>query len=220
MASGVIFDMDGVLVLTENAHWLAWKAAADRRGVAIDYPTFLSCFGRVNPDCIRIMFGDATPDAESARIADEKEHAFREIIKSDVPLAPGLIPLLDSLRAAHVPLAVGSSAPPENVDLVLDAGRIRPYFSAVVDGTQVARGKPAPDVFLRAGKLLGLAPADCAVIEDAPAGILAAKAAGMLAIGVATTHKDHELLAAGADIVFPALADLSAPLLLNTDRAR
>ncbi|MCX5690108.1 MAG: HAD family phosphatase [Planctomycetota bacterium] len=213
MAKGVIFDMDGVIVLTEQAHWLAWKSAAAGLGVDLQYATFLSCFGRVNPDCIRIMFGEHIAEAESLRIADEKEAAFREIIRTDVPLAPGLNELLKALAARGVKLAVGSSAPPKNVDLVLDAGGLRQAFGAVVDGSQVKRGKPAPDVFLRAAALLSLTPTDCAVIEDAPAGIQAAKAAGMLGVGVATTHKAHELTAAGADVVFPTLADVPLDVL-------
>lgn len=216
MTRGVIFDMDGVIVLTENAHWLAWQAAAARQGVDLAYETFLSCFGRVNDDCIRIMIGEHVSPQESARIADEKEAAFREVIGSNVPLAPGLVRLLDQLRAANTGLAVGSSAPPENVNLILDAGRIRSYFRAVVDGSQVKRGKPAPDVFLRAASLMGLAPDNCAVVEDAPAGILAAKAAGMVGVGVSTTHKASELSAAGADVVFPSIADLTASQLLAT----
>lgn len=214
MTRGVIFDMDGVLVLTENAHWLAWRAAAQKYGIELAHKTFLSCFGRVNPDCIRIMFGEDVPPTEATRIADEKEAAFREFIRTDVPLAPGLVTLLDALRGERIGLGVGSSAPPENVNLILDVGQIRSYFGAVVDGSQVKRGKPAPDVFLRAAELLGLPPERCAVIEDAPAGILAAKAAGMVGVGVATTHTPSELSAAGADVVYPSIAELTAAKLL------
>lgn len=198
MPTGVIFDMDGVLVMTEDAHWHAWQAAGASRGVTIDHPTFLSCFGRVNADCIRILFGPEVTLADSLQIADEKEAAFRDLIRSDVPLAPDLLPLLDALKAQSIRLAVGSSAPPANIDLVLDAGKIRRYFDAVADGSEVKRGKPAPDVFLLAAQKMGVSPAQCAVIEDAPAGIEAAVAAGMRAIGVATTHRAEQLLAAGA----------------------
>ncbi|MEK6704046.1 MAG: HAD family phosphatase [Planctomycetota bacterium] len=202
MPTGVIFDMDGVLVMTETAHWRSWQAAGASRGVTIDHPTFLSCFGRVNPDCIRILFGPDVSPADSLQIADEKEAAFRDLIRADVPLAPGLLSLLDTLRAKFVRLGVGSSAPPANIDLVLDAGRIRHYFDAVADGSEVKRGKPAPDVFLLAASKMGVQPARCSVIEDAPAGIEAAVAAGMRAIGVATTHAAHQLRAAGAHEVF------------------
>ncbi|MBL9120334.1 MAG: HAD family phosphatase [Phycisphaerae bacterium] len=209
---GVIFDMDGVLVLSEEAHWLAWRDAAARRGVQLAYETFLSCFGRVNSDCVRIMIGPEVTAEESERIAVEKEAAMRAIIRDRVPIAPQTGELLDALRSDGALLAVGSSAPPENVDLVLDGGRIRDHFAAVVDGTQVRRGKPAPDVFLLAGERLGVPASLCAVIEDAPAGIIAARAAGMTAIGLATTHTPRQLLDAGAHVVHPAMPDLSVAL--------
>lgn len=213
MTWGVIFDMDGVLVMTEDAHWESWRVAGAARGVDITHEAFLSCFGRVNPDCVRILFGADVPAEESARIADEKERAFRAIIRASVPLAEGLVPLLDTLAADGARLAVGSSAPPENVDLVLDAGGLRRYFQAAVDGTQVERGKPAPDVFLRAAELLGLDPRACIVIEDAPAGIAAARAAGAIAVGVATTHSAESLAVSGANRVFADVSELSASAL-------
>jgi beta-phosphoglucomutase len=212
---GVIFDMDGVIVLTENAHWQSWLAVAEPRGVMLRYDTFLSCFGRINPDCIPILFGPDISTAESADIADRKEAAFRDIIRADMPLAPGIVALLSKLEASGASLAVGSSAPPENVALVLDAGNIRSWFDAIVDGSQVKRGKPAPDVFLRAAELMGISPKDCVVIEDAPTGIKAAVAAGMLAVGVATTHKAEELQAVGAHHCFETLADVPMDMLLG-----
>ena len=205
--TGVIFDMDGVIVLTEKAHWLSWQAAAKPRGVHLEYPEFVSCFGRINPDCIRILFGEVSTH-ESEAIAEEKESAFREIVRHDVPLAPGLTDFLQSLRARGIRTGIGSSAPPENVNLVLDAGKLRAMFDAVADGSQVSRGKPAPDVFLLAAERMGIPPKNCAVIEDAPAGITAAVAAGMLAIGVTTTNPAEKLREAGAQHLFKDIADL------------
>jgi beta-phosphoglucomutase family hydrolase len=215
MNKGVIFDMDGVIVLTEQAHWESWQAAAEPRGITLDYRTFLSCFGRINPDVIPILFGPNISPAQSVDIADKKEAAFRDIIRGNMPIAPGLIELLDELKRRGVRVAVGSSAPPENIDLVLDIGKIRHYFDGVVDGSQVKRGKPAPDVFLKAADLMKVAPADCSVIEDAPTGIKAAVAAGMRAVGVATTHKAGELLSVGAHFCAPSLKDLSLENLLS-----
>jgi beta-phosphoglucomutase len=210
---GVIFDMDGVLVLSEEAHWLSWREAAAKRGVQLAYETFLSCFGRVNADCVKIMIGPDVSPEESERIAEEKEAAMREIIRHRVPLAPATNELLVALAADGARLAVGSSAPPENVDLVLDGGGIRGHFAATVNGSQVKRGKPAPDVFLLAAERLGLAPAACAVIEDAPAGIRAAIAAGMTAIGLATTHTPEQLREAGAHVIYPAMPSLSPAII-------
>jgi beta-phosphoglucomutase len=210
MTWGVIFDMDGVLVMSEDAHWESWRRVAETRGVELTHAVFLSCFGRVNPDCVRIMFGVATGPEESALIAEEKERAFREILGAGVPLADGVVPLLESLTSHGAVLAIGSSAPPENVDLVLDAGGLRRYFAATVDGTQVARGKPAPDVFLRGAQLLGLGPRACVVVEDAPAGIAAARAAAMTAVAVTTTNTEGSLRDAGAHRVYRCVADLTA----------
>ncbi len=215
MQLGVIFDMDGVLVMSEEAHWLSWRDVAAQRGVELQYGTFLSCFGRVNADCIRIMFGDSVPAAEAEAIAARKEAAFRDLVRQRMPLAPGAVALLSSLQLAGASLAVGSSAPRENVDLVLDVGDIRRYFGGIVDGSQVTKGKPAPDVFLQAGRLLRIPSARCAVIEDAPAGILAARAAGMTAIGVSTTHSAQQLLDAGAHRVLPSLKDVTLPGILE-----
>ena len=212
--TGVIFDMDGILVLTEEPHWQSWLAVAVPRGVTLDYDTFLSCFGRVNDDCFPILFGDVDRE-EMDRVAEEKEQAFRDIIREDVPLAPGTRELLAELKAAGVKLAVGSSGPRENVDLVLDSGRIREYFGAVVTGNDVTNGKPAPDAFLLAANRLNVPVDRCAVVEDAPPGIEAARAAGMLAVGVTTTHTADQLRGAGANHLFKHLADLASGTLLG-----
>ena len=216
MELGVIFDMDGVLVLTENAHWLAWKEAASKHGVDLEYEVFLSCFGRLNPDCIRVIFGKGVIDSEHAlRIADDKEQAFRDIVRPDVPLAPGLTTLLEDLTKKGARLAVGSSGPIANVDLVLDGGGIREYFTAAVDVTQVKNGKPAPDVFLRAAELIGVPPERCVVLEDAPAGIQAARSAGMKAVGITTSHEAQQLEEAGAHQVFGALGEITEAFLAS-----
>jgi beta-phosphoglucomutase family hydrolase len=205
--TGVIFDMDGVMVLSENAHWQSWQVAGKQHGLQADYAKFLSCFGRTNPDCIGVMFGELSSD-ESNAIADDKESAYRDIVRAQVPLAPGLHDLLRALRARGIRTAIGSSAPPENINLILDAGKLRDLFDAVADGSQVKRGKPAPDVFLLAAEKMGIPAKNCAVIEDAPAGIAAAVAAGMLAIGVTTTNPPEKLRAAGAQHLFKDIADL------------
>lgn len=209
MAAGaVIFDMDGVLVLSAKAHWHAWRTVAAEHGIDFDRARFLACNGRTNADICALLFGAAADPDLVAAVEQRKESAWRRAIAGRVPLAPGCRELLDELARRGLPLALGSSAPAANVDLVLDGGGIRASFAAVVHAGMIARGKPAPDVFLRAAELLAVAPADCVVVEDAPTGLLAAQAAGMRAIGVATTHDEAELCAAGARHVVPGLADL------------
>ncbi|MFT7669860.1 MAG: beta-phosphoglucomutase [Planctomycetota bacterium] len=209
---GVIFDMDGVLVLSGDAHWESWRAVAADRGVTLTHELFLSTFGQVNEDCIAVMFGSQTEAEEVERIADEKERAYRDIVRANVPLAPGLFELLAQLQEAGAAIAVGSSAPPENVDLVLDAGGLREFISVSVNGKQVAQGKPAPDVFLIAAEQLGLTPDRCIVVEDAPVGVQAARAAGMRAVAVTTTNTAKDLEEAGAHHI---AADLQALQLAN-----
>jgi beta-phosphoglucomutase len=217
-ARGVIFDMDGVLVLSGPAHWLAWQQVAARHGFSFTRDDYYAVNGLTNADICRRLFGARSTPELAARIGDEKERAYRAIVAPDVPIAPGCRELLAALQQAGARLAVGSSAPVENVDLVLDAGGLRPFFAAAVHAGMVARGKPAPDIFLRAAELLALQPADCVVVEDAPAGVVAARAAGMRAVGVATNHSAAELRAAGAEQVAAQLAELTAGRLVAGDR--
>jgi len=196
---------------TGKAGWRWLKRAASRCNTR----HFSPASGGSIPTAFRSCSGREFRTKNPAEIADRKEAAFRDIIRSNVPLAPGIESLLVKLKSRGAGMAVGSSAPPENVNLVLDAGHLRSWFDAVVDGTQVKQGKPAPDVFLRAAMLMDVPPARCAVIEDAPTGIQAAVAAGMLAVGVATTHRADELLAAGAAVCFPTLADVPLNTLMG-----
>lgn len=207
----VIFDLDGVLILSEAAHLQSWRAVAAARGVTLDAATFKACFGRTNRDCIRLLFGEL-PAATAAAIAEQKEQGWRAAIRGAVPLAPGAMATLTALAQAGFALALGSSAPAENVAAVLDGTGLRQLLPVTVDGGMVARGKPAPDVFLRAAELLGAAPGRCIVVEDAPAGITAAVAAGMVPVGLPTAHPPAALRAAGARIVLDALADLTPAL--------
>ncbi|HEU4419348.1 MAG TPA: HAD-IA family hydrolase [Planctomycetota bacterium] len=208
MSSAVIFDMDGVLVLSLPAHWVAWRAVAAAHGVEMTRETFLACNGLVNSDICALLWGKSVTPEFINQVADAKERAFRVAIEADVPLAPGCRALLGALQANGSRLAVGSSAPRENVDLVLDRGGIRQFFGAVVHQGMVRRGKPAPDIFLRAAELLEVPARRCVVVEDAPTGVQAALAAGMAAVGVATVHAGQELVHAGARLVVQDLASL------------
>ena len=134
-----------------------------------------------------------------------KETLYRDLVRRDgVSLLPGVAELLAGFAARGWPQAVGSSAPLGNLDLLLDATGTRHYFRAVVSGDDVARGKPEPEVFLTAAERLGVPPGACLVLEDAPAGVQAAKAAGMACWAVESHHTADALRAAGADAVYPS----------------
>ncbi len=174
----VIFDMDGVLVDTYHAHYRSWLELAEAEGFHFTEAEFAATFGRTSREIIAHFWGEGRfDDAQIAELDRRKEAAFRRMIETDFPAMPGVGELLRSLHNAGFRLAVGSSGPPENVAMVLDRLEARNLFEAVVTGEDVTRGKPDPEVFLIAAKRLGVPPARCAVIEDAPSGIAAANAA-------------------------------------------
>jgi beta-phosphoglucomutase len=201
--------MDGVLVDSYHAHFLSWQAVAASRGRGMSREEFDATFGRTSREIIVALWPESvSSEEEIARLDAQKEAAFREILAADFPAMPGVEALLASLHAAGFALAVGSSGPPENVDLVLDRLGGRPLFGAVVHGMDVTRGKPDPQVFLLAADRLGIPPKRCAVVEDAPLGIAAARGAGMASVGLASTGRTRATLAA-ADLVVDRLCELS-----------
>jgi beta-phosphoglucomutase len=204
--AAVIFDMDGVLVLSGPAHWLAWRDTAAGHGRALTHAEFLQVNGMTNQDiCTKLWGARATPEFV-ARVSDAKEQSYRDAVVANVPLAPGCRELLTLLCSRSLGIAVGTSGPQANVDLVLDRGGIRSFFGGVVHAGLVQRGKPAPDIFLRAAELLAVPPAACVVVEDAPSGVRAGLAAGMRVVAVCTNHEADELRSVGARVVLPDLA--------------
>ena len=212
-AQAVIFDMDGVLVDTYRAHFQSWVELAEAEGLHVTEAEFAATFGRTSREIIARLWGDNRyDDAQIAELDRRKEAAFRRAIEVDFPTMPGASELLHSLHNAGFRLAVGSSGPPENVALVLDRLGARELFEAVVTGEDVTRGKPDPEVFLTAAKRLGVAPAACAVIEDAPAGVAAAHAGGMAGIGLLSTGRTPADLI-DADLVVRSLSELTPQVL-------
>ncbi|MBI5866007.1 MAG: HAD family phosphatase [Planctomycetes bacterium] len=210
---GVIFDMDGVLVASGPAHAESWRVVARRDGIEITDADFKAHFGRPSRDIIRVTWGTGLSDEDVRRIDDAKEAAYRELIHGCIPLTAGVREILQGLRAAGLRLAIGTSGPRENVELVLTESTLAPYFDAVVTGFDVRRGKPAPDCFLLGAQRLRLLPVQCVVVEDAPVGIEAALAAGMPCIALVGTHPAERLKAAGATSIVHDLQDVTPALI-------
>ena len=216
----VIFDMDGVLVDSYRAHFESWQVVAAEEGLTYSEAQFAATFGRTSREIIAVSWGEGRySDEEVADLDDRKEAAYRQIIRADFPAMPGADRLLQSLADAGFALAVGSSGPPENVDLVLEKLPARSAFQAVVTGRDVTRGKPDPQVFLIAAAALGIHPECCAVVEDAPVGVAAARAAGMASVGFASTGRTVESLAR-ADLNVESLDELSPAILRELIRRR
>jgi beta-phosphoglucomutase len=196
----VIFDMDGVLIDSREAHLLSWQQLGQETGHHVTEEEFNRGFGRTSWEFIRETFG-ISDEGTVRRLELRKEEIFREIIRRNVPAMPGADALVNKLFDQGVPLAVGSSGPPENVMLVCDTMGWTQKFSAIVTGAEVTRGKPDPQVFLIAAERLGMPPSKCVVIEDAPAGVEAAKRAGMRVVALA--RKDnYELLRKADNIIY------------------
>lgn len=191
--NALIFDMDGVIVDSNPFHKKAWQQfCADHSCKLSDEDMERYIYGKTNADALKHVFGELTP-AEEDEYTRQKEGLYRSLSKPYLAIVSGLSEFLAQARANNIPMAVGTSAPPENVDFVLDGLTIRHYFQVIVDATMVKHGKPDPEVYLTTAKKLGVSPSDCIVFEDSLSGIKAGKSAGMKVIGITTTHTKAEL---------------------------
>jgi len=203
----VIWDMDGVIADTGPYHLKAWQETFRKRGVAFSEEDFRRHFGQRNDTIIGDTLGAGTPIAEVQAIAAEKEDRYRQLVSQQVAPLPGAIELIKSLVAKGVKMAIASSAPMENIQLVTGSLGLADCFQAVVWGGEVTEGKPSPQGFLLAAEKLGVEPGNCLVIEDAVAGVAAAKSAGMKCLAVTNSHPAERLTK--ADLVVNALSEVT-----------
>ena len=205
---GVIFDLDGVLVDTGWAHKQSWYDLAEKEDFSMTDEFFYSTFGMQNYQIIPMLLGRDASSDEIDRLSDWKESRYRRIIAAKLAPSKGAKSLLIDLKSKDFLLAVGSSAPRANLELVLERTELQEYFDACVAGEDVTNGKPAPDTFLKAAEKLSLGAGSCVVVEDAVQGVEAGKAAGMQVVAVTTTRKRADLYK--ADVIVDSLAQLEA----------
>jgi beta-phosphoglucomutase len=187
IADGValIFDLDGVIVDSMPLHSQSWRLYLERLGIASD-DLDARMHGRRNDEIVRDFISPGLSPDEVFAHGAAKERLFREMMGPRLReyLVPGIEEFLK--RRGGAPTGLASNAEPPNIDFVLDGAGLRGYFDVVVDGHQVRRPKPFPDIYRRAAQLLGVSPANCVVFEDSPTGIEAAQAAGARVVGVQT----------------------------------
>jgi len=203
----VIWDMDGVIADTASFHLSAWQEIFGKRGVKFTEGDFRHSFGRRNDTIIRKTLGEQIAQDEIEAIAGEKEATFRRMIGQKIRPLPGAVELLQSLKQNGVKMALASSTPIENIRLITGSLGIANCFQAIVTGHEVTEGKPSPQVFLMAAQRLGVEPENCVVIEDAVAGVTAAKRAGMHCVAVTSTHSRQSLKQ--ADLIVKTLEEIS-----------
>ena len=204
MTKAVLWDLDGVLVDSAPFHFQAWRELFQSLGKGFADADFRRTFGLRNDAILRDILGELAP-AEVERLARKKEELYRDKIEGRVTAIPGAVDLLRCLQQTGMKMAIVSSAPGENVCVVLRSLGLEGVFEAVVAEEDAPKGKPDPQGFLLAAEKLGVAPPECVVIEDAPGGLEAAKRAGMRCIGLASSRPREALT--GADLVVDSLAE-------------
>jgi beta-phosphoglucomutase len=198
-AGAVVFDMDGVLIDSGAHHRDAWRQLLAEFGVTPAPEFWRRTIGRPAEEAVGTLLDRVLDPGEAAALARRKrEHYTRLAARGTQPI-PGAPAFVARLAAAGVPRAVATSASRPDVESVLAEIGVRAYFEVVVTADDVRRGKPDPEIYLRAAAGLGRPPATCLVFEDSVVGVHAARGAGMRVIGLTTAYTARELLAAGAE---------------------
>jgi len=220
MIRGVIFDLDGVLVTTDELHFLGWKYVADREGIYFDREINKFQRGVSRMESLEVLLRKSTkkytPEEKDQLCLIKNEH-YRNMLEKLTyeNTLPGARDMLRALRAKGIKTSIGSSS--KNTPLIMKVVGLAGEVDKVADGNDIKRSKPFPDVFLIAAERLGFKPEECMVVEDAVAGVEAAHAAGMPVFGIG----DKESLA-GADVPFmaPDLAHVTADELVAAGNAQ
>jgi len=203
----VIWDMDGVIADSGPYHLSAWQEIFGKRGVKFTAEDFRRSFGLRNDTIIRNTLGEQITQGEIDAIAREKEETFRRLAGQRIKPLPGALELLQSLKTQGFRMAIASSTTLENIRLVTEGLGIDDYFQSIITSHDVTEGKPSPQVFLVAAQRMGVEPGNCVVIEDAVAGVTAAKRAGMYCVAVTNTNPRQSLKQ--ADLIVDTLKSVT-----------
>jgi beta-phosphoglucomutase family hydrolase len=205
----VLWDLDGTLADTEQAHFTAWQALVREYGRELSWDEFKPTFGLGNPDILHMLIDASLEEQDVERLSQHKEQLFRDMTGGAIAPMPGARDLVEHLHGLGIRQAIASSAPTENIAFILRALDLDETFATTVSRWQVPNGKPFPDIFLRAAANLHMPPAQCVVLEDAPAGVQAAHAGGMRCIALVSTWPAEAL--AGAELLVRDLSTIRWP---------
>lgn len=204
MTRAVLWDLDGTLVDSADLHWISWRDTLAGEGLHITHAQFLDSFGQKNDRILSGWLGSGASPETIQRVGDAKEAAYRDLAERHGLVAlPGGAEWIRRLHARGWKQAIASSAPRENIAVMLRVLHLAGELDAIVGAEDVTAGKPDPQVFLTAAARLGVPPACCVVVEDAAVGVQAARRAGMRSVGVSRKER------LDADIAVASLADLA-----------
>ena len=207
-----VFDMDGVLIDSGAHHRAAWRALLAELGVTPDPDFWRLTIGRPAEEAVALVLGRPLAPGEARGLAERKRAHYGRFVRRGLSAIAGVSAFVSDLAARRVPRAVATSASRLDLDRLLAELGLRGFFTTVVTADDVRRGKPDPEVYLKAAAGIAVEPAACVVFEDSPVGVAAARLAGMRVIGVTTAHTEAELRAAGADRAIADFEGLTWPV--------
>ncbi len=209
MLKAVIFDMDGVIIDSEPFHLIVCREIFKNLNIPFyeeEYNTFIGISNTSMWTTLRNKYGLNESVDELSKF--QTDGGMKYIKENEISPIPGILDILNELRDNEIKIALASSSSMEVIEIVLDKFKISKYFQEVISGEDLEKGKPAPDIFLKAAKLLQVEPEYCTVIEDSHNGVIAAKAAGMKCIGYQNPSSGNQNLKA-ADLIIKSLKDLN-----------
>ncbi len=210
MCKGAIFDWDGVIVDSSDLHLKSWEALANELKLPLPNDHFEKGFGKRNETIIPQILGWSKDPAQINHLGKRKEEIYREYGNKDgIKLARGSKDFLKQIPASTFRCSIGTSTERKNVELAMSQHNLSQYFFGAACSEDVSKGKPDPEVFLKAAKILSIPPKDCVVFEDSPHGIEAAIRAGMKTVALTTTHPSTTFMHLNPDLQVASLADLS-----------
>jgi beta-phosphoglucomutase len=189
-----IFDMDGTMINNMAHHKRAWQEFLRRHNITLAEEEFRhKISGKKNDQIFELVFGRKLDSKEERQYADEKEAIYRELYKPDIQEIEGLTRIIDALHQRGIRTAIATTAIAKNRDFALETLGLEGKFEIILGDEHVTHGKPNPEIYLSTAKELGVSPAECIVLEDSPPGVEAGKAAGMVVIGILSSHAAEEL---------------------------
>jgi len=218
---GAIFDWDGVVIDSADLHEKSWEILAKEINRILPPDHFERGFGKRNETIIGSMLGWSNDQLEIIKWGNRKEEIYRELgLKDGIPLITRSKNFITELHNHAIPLVIGTSTERKNIELAIEQNKLAGMFVGAVCSEDVSRGKPDPEVFLKAAQLINKDPHVCVVFEDSTHGIEAAVHAGMIPVGITTTNPKKELLDKGAKLVVDHLDEIDLPILEDLIKSR